>query len=320
MSERRVPSAQFAQSVRDRLRSRAQARDEEYNFVLNRYAVERFLYRLSRTPHRERFVLKGATLLAAWATQPYRATLDVDFAGFGASDPASLEAVFREVSRAEVEDDGLAFDADRLRVEPIRGGDEYGGVRVRTLARLGSAQIPFQIDISFGNAITPPAGEIAYPVLLPAFPAPHLRAYPRETVVAEKWEAMISLGITNSRLKDFTDVWILARDFPFDGHMLAAAMRATFTRRGTALPIGEPVALTPTFTDTTERRNDWAIFLKRNKPMGVPATLVATAAALVPFLMPPTQALAAGGMFAGRWEPGGPWQDASNTDSVEEGQ
>ncbi len=299
-------TANMAQSVRDRLLRRARERGEDFNFLLNRFAVERFLYRLSVSPHRDRFVLKGASLFAIWAAQPYRATRDIDLAGFGPNDPDAVGAIMREVCAVAVDDDGLTLLSDAATAATIRDEEQYGGVRIRIPARLGNAHTDVQIDVGFGDAITPPAAEVDYPTLLP-FPAPRLRAYPRETVVAEKWEAMVSLGIGNSRMKDFFDAWILARDFAFDGITLAAAIGATFARRSTTLPADPPTALTAAFVENPAKQRQWQAFLRRGGAADAPATLAEIVAALEPFLMPPTHALNAGLPFTQQWSPGGPW-------------
>lgn len=299
-------TANMAQSVRDRLLRRARERGEDFNFLLNRFAVERFLYRLSVSPHRDRFVLKGASLFAIWAVQSYRATRDIDLEGFGPNDPEAGGAMMREVCAVAVDDDGLTLLPDAATAATIRDEEQYGGVRIRIPARLGNAHTDVQIDVGFGDAITPPAAEMDYPTLLP-FPAPRLRAYPRETVVAEKWEAMVALGIGNSRMKDFFDAWILARDFAFDGTTLAAAIGATFARRSTTLPADPPTALTAAFVEDPAKQRQWQAFLRRGGAADAPATLAEMVAALGPFLMPPTHALIAGRQFTQRWLPGGPW-------------
>lgn len=296
----------MAQSVRDRLLRRARERGEDFNFLLNRFAVERFLYRLSVSPHRDRFVLKGASLFAIWAAQPYRATRDIDLEGFGPNDPHTVGAIMREVCTVAVAEDGLTLLPDAATAATIRDEEQYGGVRIRIPARLGNAHTDVQIDVGFGDAITPPAAVVDYPTLLP-FPAPRLRAYPRETVVAEKWEAMVALGIGNSRMKDFFDVWILARDFTFDGSTLATAIGATFARRGTTLPADSPTALTAAFAEDPAKQRQWQAFLRRGGAADAPATLAEIVAALGPFLMPPTHALIAARQFTQQWLPGGPW-------------
>ncbi|MGI8857609.1 MAG: nucleotidyl transferase AbiEii/AbiGii toxin family protein [Thermomicrobiales bacterium] len=305
-------SSERGRAVYLQLQRLAKARGIATDLLLNRYAVERFLYRLSRSQYRDRYVLKGASLFAAWVDQPYRATNDLDLAGFGASDDETIIATFRDIARGGDEgddDDGLVFLVDNLTVSAIRHDEEYGGVCVRIPAHLHTARPVFQIDIAFGDVITPLADDITYPTLLP-LPAPHLRAYPRETVVAEKWEAMVSLGAINSRMKDFFDVWVLARDFAFVGATLADAIAATFTRRGTALPTEPPVALT-VFADDPTKQQQWRAFLQRGNVAGETATLAEVIAAITPFLMEPTRALTMGQPFARHWPSGGPWQETA---------
>jgi len=302
-------SADSGRTVYLQLQRLAKAREITTDLILNRYTIERFLYRLSRSPYRERYVLKGASLFAVWADQPYRATLDLDLAGFGESDRDAIIEIFRAIARIEDEDDGLVFLVEDITATAIRHDEEYGGICVRIPARLHTAKPVFQIDIAFGDAITPPADEIDYPVLL-SFPAPRLRAYPRDTVVAEKWEAMVSLGAINSRMKDFFDVWVLSRDFAFDGATLAAAIAATFARRGTVIPREPPVALT-IFADDATKRQQWRAFLQRSKVTNKTATLPEIIAAITPFLIEPTRATAMGEPFSRHWIRGGPWRDGT---------
>jgi predicted nucleotidyltransferase component of viral defense system len=224
-----------AASVRARLQRVAQERREDVQLVLTRYANERLLHRLSVSPHASQFVLKGAALFTLWTGRAHRATRDLDLLGFGESTVERVRSVFDEILRLDVPEDGATFDVESLSVAAIRGGQEYGGVRALFDARVGSARIRMQIDVGFGDAITPAAEIVSFPALLD-FPAPKLRAYPRETVVAEKVEAMVKLGMTNSRMKDFFDVVVLSRMFDFDGALLTRAIRATFVRRGTSLP------------------------------------------------------------------------------------
>jgi predicted nucleotidyltransferase component of viral defense system len=235
-------------SVRARLLRLAHERGEDFQLVLMRYANERLLYRLTISRHGERFVLKGAALFTLWTGKPHRATRDVDLLGFGDPAEAHIRKVFAEILALDVEDDGVRFDLSSLEVGPIREEQEYGGVRVEVVARITSAQVRLQVDIGFSDAITPDAAVVEFPPLL-EFPAPRIRAYPRESVIAEKLEAMVKLGIANGRMKDFYDIVVLARSFDFDGEVLVRALRATFDRRKTPLPEGLPVALTPAFAD-----------------------------------------------------------------------
>ena len=229
-------------SVRDRLLARARAEQADFQILLTRYALERLLYRLSVSDQRERFVLKGAMLFAIWQDDPLRPTRDLDLLGHGDPDPATIAVSIRFICSVEVPDDGVVFDVAGVEAAPIHGEDENPGVRVRTGATIAGARLPIQIDVGFGDVITPEAIEIGYPALLDA-PAPILRAYPPETVVAEKAEAIVSLGIGNSRMKDFYDLWTIAQIFAFECGNLAEAIRRTFERRRTPLPEQVPVGL-----------------------------------------------------------------------------
>ena len=298
-------------SVRDRLRKLAAARKEDFQLVLTRYGLERWLYRLSRSPHADSFILKGAMLFQLWAGQPHRPTRDLDLLGRGDNSVAAVVGAFREVCNQAVEEDGLEFRAESVRGERIKEDQEYEGIRVHCEARLENARIPLQIDVGFGDAVTPPAAGVRYPTLL-EFPAPTLRAYRRETVVAEKFQAMTDLGMANSRMKDFYDLWVLARGFEFDGPTLSTAIRATFRRRRTALPTAAPLALTAEFAEDAAKRKQWEAFLRKSK-LDVGAVLAEVVAVLGDFLTPPVQALAAGEPFERNWPTGGPWMATENT-------
>ncbi len=230
-----------AASVRQKLLNLAQERKEDFQLVLVRYGLERLLYRISQSAHRDRFVLKGAMLFQAWTGQLHRSTLDLDSHGTGDSAMDGIVAVFKDVCRQAVEDDGLTFDAESVSGEDIREDQEYDGVRIQIAATLGVARVPIQIDIGFGDAITPKPTKLKYPSLL-GFAMPSIQVYPKETVDAEKYQAMVFLGIANSRVKDFFDLWVLGRTTEFDGSVLARAIRATFERRRTALPAKFPPA------------------------------------------------------------------------------
>jgi predicted nucleotidyltransferase component of viral defense system len=299
----RSPKKNLPASVRQRLLNLSRERGEDFNFTLTRYANERLLYRLACSPYRDQFVLKGAALFQVWSESLYRPTRDIDLLGFGDSTAARIESVFRELCVLEVEPDGLRLLEDSVRAEEIRDPQEYGGTRVRLMADLDGAQIALQVDVGFGDAVTPAIEEADLPTLL-EFPAPHLKAYPRETVVAEKFEAMVRLGIVNTRMKDFYDVWQLARTFSFDGASLSRAIAATFERRGTPVPATAPVALSLEFVE--ERASQWSAFLERSHLVGSP-DLADVVDLLVRFLLPPASAAAAGEPFPLRWPPGGDW-------------
>jgi predicted nucleotidyltransferase component of viral defense system len=292
-------------SVRARLLNLARERGEDFQLVLTRYANERLLFRLASSAHARRFVLKGASLFTLWTGKPHRATRDLDLLGFGDPGEEHVRQVFAEVLALEVRDDGVRFDLDTLAVGLIREEQEYGGVRVEFVARVTNAQVRLQVDVGFGDAITPEASIVEYPTLLD-FPSPRLRAYPRETVVAEKLEAMVQLGMANSRMKDFYDIAVLARDFDFDGDLLSRAVRATFERRKTPLPVSLPVALTATFADDPTKKTQWSGFV-RKAGVNDAGSLADTVTAVAAFGKKPLLAAARGTLTA-TWHAPGPWR------------
>jgi len=269
-------------SVRARLLTLAREKRQAFDLLLTRYATERLLYRLSTTPHRDRFVLKGAMLITTWFDDPHRPTRDVDLLGYGDPAPEPMLTVFKEICAIE-QNDGILFDVDALRVELIREELEYGGLRLRTIARLAGARITVVIDIGFGDAVEPGVEEINLPVMLD-LPAPRLRAYPRETVVAEKFQAMVLFGLANTRMKDYYDIWILSRSYVFDAERLSRAIAATFERRGTAIPGDLPDALTTAFSTDVTKQRQWEAFA-RDLSAEMPS-LEVIVADLAGFLMP----------------------------------
>ncbi len=301
------PPKNIAESVRARLAQRARDRGEDFQLVLTRYANERLLYRLATSSHADRFILKGAALFTIWVGHPHRPTRDLDLLGFGDAGEGHLREVFVDLLGRVMPDDGVVFDVEGLHVGPIRDDQEYGGVRVTTTATIAAARVRIQVDIGFGDAVTPSAELVDFPTLLD-FPAPQLRAYPRETVVAEKVEAMVQLGMANSRMKDFFDVAMLADLFPFDGALLACAIRATFARRLTALPHGLPVALTDAFANDASKRTQWKAFARK---AGIDTTLdlPTTVERLARFASKPLEIASTDAPWGGAWLAGGPWSD-----------
>jgi hypothetical protein len=230
---------------------------------------------------------------------------DLDLLGFGDAGEERLRATFAEVAQLTVPDDGVTFEPSSIEVGPIREGEEYGGVRLHLAARISTAVVRLQVDVGFGDAITPGTVEVEFPALLD-FPAPRLRAYPRETVVAEKLEATVKLDLANSRMKDFYDLAVLSRLFEFDGALLVRAIRATFERRGTPLPIATPVAFTPAFTGDREKRAQWSGFA-RKAGVNDAGDLVSTMAAVARFAGRPLEVAAGGVPWTGHWSASGPW-------------
>lgn len=259
-----MSTAGLAQSVQVRLVRHAKDLGVDPNLVLTRYAVERFLYRLSRSAHAEKFVLKGALLLLAWLGEAVRPTRDADLLGFGELSDEALARIFREVCGVEVEPDAVAFDAASVAVSAIREEDAYGGRRVVAQARLGAARLKVQVDVGIGDAVTPAPQWIEYPGLLD-LPRPRLLAYPRETMLAEKLHAMVLFGLRNSRMKDYFDVYALLREGRLEAAGLGSAIAATFERRRTALPDRTPAGLSEAFAGDAAKRAQWKAFLEKNR-------------------------------------------------------
>jgi predicted nucleotidyltransferase component of viral defense system len=254
----------LAASIHARLLNRAKARGEDFNLILTRYALERFLYRLSRVPAREAYWLKGAMLFDLWFDVPHRPTRDADFLGFGPMDTEALASTIRDICGVVV-DDGMAYDPDSITVEEIREEARYGGLRVRLLGMLGNARCVVQLDVGYGDAVTPGPEEAVYPTLLDDQPPPRLRVYPRAAVVAEKLEAIVSLGMANSRMKDYFDLRALAREGALGARQLGDAIAATFQRRGTDVPVEVPLGLSDEFARDAAKRAQWKAFLGKNR-------------------------------------------------------
>ncbi|GIW43789.1 MAG: hypothetical protein KatS3mg077_1071 [Candidatus Binatia bacterium] len=294
-------------SVQARLVRHARRAGLDPNVVLTRYGLERFLYRLSRSPHADRFVLKGALLMLVWLGETIRPTRDADLLGFGDLSEQTLAAVFAEVCGVSVEPDGLEFLPSSVRVAPIREDDVYGGMRVTLQGRLGTARVHVQVDVGIGDAVYPEPEWLEYPGLLD-LPRPRLRAYRPETTIAEKLHAMVVLGEANSRLRDFFDILALARCYRFDGDVLAQAVRATFERRRTPVPSSLPVALTPRFAAIPGKQTQWAAFLRKNGLWSVPRRLAEAIAQIAAFMEPVMAAARDGRPLDLVWPPGGPWE------------
>jgi hypothetical protein len=258
---RRAPT-NVAASVRQRLLNYAHQSGDEFQRVLDLYGAERFLFRLGRSPLVEKVVLKGAMLFLKWAGELYRPTKDVDFLALGSESLEGAEQIVREICSIPSEEDGVEFLTSTVHAELIREEQEYGGTRVTFLAELGSALIHLRVDMGYGDAVPPETTIGKYPTLLD-MPAPVLRMYPAEAVIAEKYQALVDLGITNSRMKDFYDLWVLAKDFAFDGRKLSAAIAATFKRRRTMIPEKEPIALSQEFGRNDLKRTQWRAFLQK---------------------------------------------------------
>ena len=306
MNRRKVKNV--AASIRQRLLNEARTTGRPFNELLQYFAMERFLYRLSKSPHGEKFVLKGALMLATWEVSLTRPTKDIDLLGRVSNDIDSIVGLVKEVCRLEVQPDGLVFDSTSVQGEQIAEEAEYDGVRVRFQGNLGTARVSMQIDVGFGDAVVPGPVTTDYPTILD-LPTPRIRGYTRESVIAEKFHTMVRRGLLNSRMRDFFDVWTLSRQFDFDGGVLAAAVRETFARRDLEVA-ARPVALTKEFAEDTAKASQWQGFLRKSRLEGAPSELVAVVEAIAVFLGPVAEALHEGRGFEGRWEAPGPWSNA----------
>jgi len=292
-------------SIRDRLLYKARAENLDYNLLLTRYALERLLYRMSVSEQRDQFLLKGALLFDLWFDVPHRPTHDADFLGFGSAEIPHLEQLFQGICRIEVED-GILFQPESVKAAEIRKEANYAGVRVTLMGMLDSARCPVQVDIGFGDAVVPGPEDALYPIILPGLPEPQLRVYPRYTVVAEKLEALTSLGMLNSRMKDFFDLWVLAKHSDFDGSVLLRAVTATFERRSTAVPQGLPIGLSDEFINDDQKGKQWQAFLRKNALHPMPLAIVI--ADLREFLLPVLDAVAGSAGLLMDWWAGEGWR------------
>jgi predicted nucleotidyltransferase component of viral defense system len=290
-------------SIRQRLLNRAKNDKRPFNEILQYYAMERFLYRLSQSAHSDRFILKGALMLRVWRTPQYRPTMDIDILGRTSNEVGRIVSQIREVMAAKVEPDGLTFDPDSIQVERIIEDADYEGLRVRFRGALDSARVNMQVDIGFGDIVYPNPEELNMPTILNS-PAPMLLCYSRESAIAEKFEIMVKLGVLNSRMKDFYDIWLLSRQFDFDGALLAEAIRLTFNKRGTVFPeIVE--AFDQTFVSA--KQVQWEAFWKRLQQENVPETFSDVVSGVEEFLAPLVPTLPQGYSKARRWTASGPW-------------
>jgi Nucleotidyl transferase AbiEii toxin, Type IV TA system len=296
-------------SIRTKLLVLAKANSEDFNRTLVRYGIERFLYRLSQHAHGERFILKGAMLFITWPEGMHRPTGDLDLLGYGPPEPKVVQSIIAEICVVPSPEDGLVFDPASVAVEAVREEDKYQGFRVTMLATLEKAKIPLQIDVGFGDAIHPAPRKITFPCLLAGMHKPEVLAYPPETVIAEKFEAMVRFGAADGRLKDFNDIWAISKTFDFEMATLAQALIGTFARRETALPTDIPFALTAEFAALDHKRKMWNAFLKRNPPAVPPPPFEDLLAVLRSFLGPVLTAAALPENARGRWRPARGWSN-----------
>lgn len=294
-------------SVQVRLARHARAIGMDPNLVLARFALERLLYRLSRSDHADRFVLKGALMMLVWLGETIRPTRDGDLLGFGDLSERSLTSILEDVCAVVVEPDGLGFLPASIRVAPMRPEDAYGGMRATLEARLGKARLRVQLDVGIGDVVTPEPEWLEYPGLL-EFPRPWLWAYRPETTIAEKLHAMVVHGEANSRMRDYFDVLALAERRHFEGRRLAEAVRATFDRRRTPLPETIPPGLRPEFAALRDKQLQWQGFLRKSGVGPMPVEFGTVVARIAPFLEPVMAAARHASLLDATWPPGGPWK------------
>lgn len=299
-------SDRIVASIRQRLLNISRARTEDFLLILTQYAIERILYRISQSRYKDRFVLKGAQLFRVWSGYNYRPTRDLDLLGSGDNSEGELRQVFTQIWKFEGVHDGLHFDPDSISVLNIRDDQEYGGQRIKLRGYLGRAKIDLQIDIGFGDIITPGPVIIHYPSLLD-MAEPEILTYTPETVIAEILQAMVDLGFQNSRMKDFYDVFVLSNHFKFTGNLLVSAIRRTFRRRQTSIPESDPLPFSLEFSSDSQKITQWSSFLRKNKLENAPQSFEHTVNHIRLFLSDPLRAASGNHEFNKFWNPAGPW-------------
>jgi len=299
MKERSLTN--ISASVHQRLLNLARAENRPFNELLQLFAIERFLFRFSRSPHAGRFVLKGAQMLRVWEAPLERPTMDIDMLGRIENTVDTLVHVVRDCIKVEVEPDGVEFDPESVSGEQIVKAAEYQGMRIRVRGTLGKIRLHVQIDFGFGDKVVPAPVWVELPELLD-LGSPRLLGYTPESTIAEKFQAMVALDMANTRIKDFYDIWALARAREFNGAILVAAIKATFERRGTSLPLESPTALTEWFGADTEKQALWTAFLRKGRLDASGVTLEVVVGELRDFLMPPSVAAARDESFEMEWK------------------
>lgn len=294
-------------SVRAKLQNKAKEANRPFAEMLQYYAMERFLYRFSKSQYTHHFILKGALMFTAWNIPQRRTTLDIDFLARFDNQIGSIEKVIKDICKVKVVSDGLIYEPETVKGMRIKEDADYEGVRVKFVGFLERARIPMQMDIGFGDIVYPRPKIFDYPVILD-LPKPHLKGYPLESVVSEKFEAMVKLGLLNSRMKDFFDIWLMMRQFDFDGLNLTEALKRTFEHRKTELPQKRPLFAEEIYDDKSDRQILWMAFLRKNDIKHVPDKLSATAKAIEKFLTKPLDAIHRGLEFKKAWRASGSWK------------
>lgn len=301
-----------AASVHQRLLNKARESSRPFNELLQHFGIERFIYRLSKSPQAERFILKGALMFSVWSGPGSRSTMDIDLLGKIDNSLEMIVAAIKDACEMDVEADGMSFNSETVTAARITEDAEYEGVRVRVQGGLGNARVSLQIDIGFGDVIVPGPIMVAYPALLD-FPAPELNGYTMESTIAEKFQAMVKLGVLNSRMKDFHDIWMLSRMFDFRGEMLAEAVEKTFENRNTPITVA-PTVFGPSFVTDGDKKAQWQGFIRKAKIADAPEAFEDVVAAVKEFLEPLVASLAERWTFRGIWKAPGPWCGSNPSD------
>lgn len=294
-------------SIRARLQNKAKGANRPFSEVLQYYGMERFLYRFSRSKYADKFILKGALMFMVWQVPQRRTTLDIDFLARYDNQVATIEDVIKRVCQVPVDSDGLVFDPATVKGRKIKEDADYEGVRVKFRGFLERSRIAMQIDVGFGDVIYPKFKIIDYPVIL-GFPRPRLKGYPAESVVSEKFEVMVKLGLLNSRMKDFYDIWLMMRQFDFKGSNLVGALKRTFKHRKTSIPEDRPLFAEEIYDEKSDRQTLWKAFLKKGDIKHVPEKLSAVAREIEAFLIKPLDAINKRRAFNEKWKAPGPWK------------
>jgi predicted nucleotidyltransferase component of viral defense system len=296
----------IAASVHQRLLNKAKESSRPFNELLQYFAIERFIYRLSKSPHADKFILKGALMFSAWCGPASRPTMDIDLLGTIDNRLEVISAAMKDACLMDVEADGISFNAETLETVRITEDAEYEGVRVRVYGSLGNARVSIQIDIGFGDVIVPNASTVSYPAILD-FPAPELKGYTMESTIAEKFQAMVKLGVLNSRMKDFYDIWVLSRTFDFQGKILAEAVEKTFEKRNTPVTL-DAALFDPSFGKDSDKNIQWQGFIRKTKLINAPESFAEVIDAVKRFLEPLAASIVERRTFNSNWIAPGPWR------------
>ena len=295
-------------TIRSQLQNKAKNLGNVFMEILQYYAIERFLYRLSVSKYSALFILKGALMFQVFQVQDRRTTLDIDFMAYYENEISNLVKIIKDICKINIkQEDGLTFDVDSVTGIRIKEGAEYEGVRIKFKGYLGKSMIPMQLDIAFGDVIFPKPKRIEYPTIL-GFPEPRLKGYPFETIVAEKFESMIKLGSINSRMKDFYDIWLTSRRFDFDGVQLTKALKKIFANRDTGFPKTKKLFNEEFYNDKSDRQVMWKSFLLKNNIVSAPEKLSIVINEMERFLVKPVQAILKGKKFNYFWNKSGQWK------------